>query len=150
MQAALPVAMNTTPLCTSDSFDGFLNSFLSQCRSSPLDISRVGTDINGLKTLTKYSAWKHVVDMSPHVLSNANETDARFITQLRLEALFRIKAFDELTTMATELLLIEQKKVESGVVLSSSYANPNPTIYAMRLLLAEVKTMTGQLHADCE
>ena len=144
MQAALPVAMNTTPLSTTDSFELFLNSFLSQCRSPPLDISRIGTDINGLKTLTRYSAWKYVVEMSQHVLSNANEADARFITQLRLEALFRIKAFDELTTMATELLMIEQKKVDSSAMISSPGTNPNPTMYAMRLLLAEVKTMTGQ------
>ena len=144
MQAALPVAMNTTPLSTTDSFDQFLSSFLSQCRSPPLDISRIGTDINGLKTLTKYSAWKYVVEMSQHVLSNANETDAQFITQLRLEALFRIKAFDELTTMAAELLLMEQKQVDSTAMMTTSSTNPNPTMYAMRLLLAEVKTMTGQ------
>jgi len=117
-----------------DAFDVYLTAFLSQCRAPPLDLNHVTADVAGLTLLAQHSAWKHVVEVSARMLTTPT-ADPAFVMRLRLEGLFRVKMFDELTVLATDILAAEEAK---------GPAADRGSVYGMRLLLAEIKTMTGQ------
>ena len=108
----------------------------------PVNPSAVPADLNGLQTLARSSAWKHVVDLASKLNDSSNEATISLPTKLRLEGLFRLKMFDDLAFETVNILSAERMKLlrhNDGV---EALRNSN-NIYAMQLLLSEVKAMTG-------
>lgn len=108
----------------------------------PVNPSAVPADLNGLQTLARSSAWKHVVELASKLNDSSNEATISLPTKLRLEGLFRLKMFDDLAFETVNILSAERMKLlrqNDGV---EALRNSN-NIYAMQLLLSEVKAMTG-------
>lgn len=153
------------PELPKDDLEAVVTAFLLNCRISPLAVNEVSSDVAGMQELAQAGAWKHVVDLSESSSFFTSETlvgsKLPFAAQFRLKGLFRMKQFDELAQDALNILSEEEK-------LSQSSESPiNDTVIALRLLLAEIKVMTGHgeegieqlsvmqhvlaaLHAACE
>lgn len=144
------------PQSSSSSFLDDVAAFLSNCRTIPLDPSTVPATPSGLQTFARASAWQYVVTLSAQLMqeqgpySDRHQGHIPTVLKLRLEGLFRMKMFDELTAEAGQILDVEMKRqrLESAPERSFDLTN------AMHLLQAEVLSMTGrgdeastQLHA---
>lgn len=111
-------------------------------RKAPLDLSSVPADINGLQILARSHAWRHLIELSSKVISGSTGSTAIAATRLRIEGLFRLKMFDELTFEAGNTLSAEKTKLLRNLTPEEMIQNKNK-VYAMQLLLAEIKAMTG-------
>ncbi len=95
----------------------------------------ISCDVAGLQKLTHYHSWKNVLVMSSKLFSESESMISCYpIWRFRLESLFRLKMYDELSTEAASLLNIEEKKDTVNVNI----------VYSMKLLLSEIKVMTGR------
>ena len=99
-------------------------------------------NLNGLQILARSSAWRHVIELSDRVIEANEATTISVATRLRLEGLFRLKMFDDLSHEAGQILAAERLKRPQHQPAEDLIQNMNK-IYAMQLLLAEVKAMTG-------
>ena len=99
-------------------------------------------NLNGLQILARSSAWRHVIELSDRVIEANEATTISVATRLRLEGLFRLKMFDDLSHEAGQILAAERLKRLQHQPAEDLIQNMNK-IYAMQLLLAEVKAMTG-------
>ena len=82
------------------------------------------------------------MELSSRVIDSNTSSSISIASKLRLEGLFRLKMFDDLSFEAGNILAAERIKL---VLLSTDgerIQNQN-RVYAMQLLLAEVKAMTG-------
>jgi hypothetical protein len=104
--------------------------------------SAVPADLNGLQTLARSSAWKHVVGLASKINDSSKAITINLPTKLRLEGLFRLKMFDDLAFETTNLLSSERMKLLRNTDGAEAIKSSN-NIYAMQLLLSEVKAMTG-------
>lgn len=105
-------------------------------RRKPGLIKDVSPDHAGLVALAEVHAWQGVVNLSSKLLFDNDIKDCNDkVWHLRFEGLFRMKMYDELSVEAGNLLSREESK--------SSGANHN-MIASMKLLLYEVKVMTGR------
>ena len=111
-------------------------------RKFPLDPSAVPVNLNGLQILARSFAWKHVIELSNRVSDSNAESEISLATKLRLEGLFRLKMFDDLSSETSMLLssLKNRLMLETDIVESLQTRN---SVYAMQLLLSETKAMTG-------
>eukprot|EP01038_Epipyxis_sp_PR26KG_P016847 gene16847-23079_t len=129
--------LSTRPLVTIvDQIDVLTDDFMRQCRKKPLNISEIGNDLNSLVILANNSAWKYVVQLSAKLLSNDQIEDIQYfqIIRFRFEGLFKLKMYDDLSQEVTDVLNKEESKIDSNVSLITS----------LRLLITEVKVMTGR------
>jgi hypothetical protein len=108
----------------------------------PLDPSTVPATLDGLQVLARSHAWRHVVELSSRVADSRADCPLSLGTKLRLEGLFRLKMFDDLSFEATNLLSAERTRILRDVDTDETVRSSN-NINAMRLLISEVKTMTG-------
>lgn len=108
----------------------------------PLDPSAIPATLDGLQVLARSHAWRHVVELSSRVNDSRATCQLSLGTKLRLEGLFRLKMFDDLSFEATNLLSAERAKILLDGDLDEAMRSSN-NINAMRLLISEVKTMTG-------
>ena len=108
----------------------------------PLDPSTVPATLDGLQVLARSHAWRHVVELSSRVADSRADCPFSLGTKLRLEGLFRLKMFDDLSFEATNLLSALRTRILRDVDSDEAVRSSN-NINAMRLLISEVKTMTG-------
>jgi hypothetical protein len=108
----------------------------------PLDPSTVPATLDGLQVLARSHAWRHVVELSSRVADSRADCPISLGTKLRLEGLFRLKMFDDLSFEATNLLSALRTRILRDVDSDEAVRSSN-NINAMRLLISEVKTMTG-------
>jgi hypothetical protein len=108
----------------------------------PLDPSTVPATLDGLQVLARSHAWRHVVELSSRVADSRAVCPVSLGTKLRLEGLFRLKMFDDLSFEATNLLSAERNRILRDVDSEETTRSSN-NINTMRLLISEVKTMTG-------
>lgn len=108
----------------------------------PLDPSTVPATLDGLQVLARSHAWRHVVELSSRVADSRADCPISLGTKLRLEGLFRLKMFDDLSFEATNLLSALRTRSLRDVDSDEAVRSSN-NINAMRLLISEVKTMTG-------
>lgn len=95
-------------------------------------------------TFAATSSWQGVATLSSKLLyeeENLPEQHLSLITGLRFEALYRMKQYDELATEAASILAEEESRLAAAG--ESDRFNFNTTV-AMRLLLNDVKIMTGR------
>lgn len=101
-------------------------------------------DFAGLVLFAQSCSWQSVVKLSAKLLFEEESVPEQLlskITALRFEGLYRMKQYDELTTEATGILTEEEKRIH----LEGGNANFNYNIIvAMRLLLNDIKLMTGR------
>lgn len=125
-------------------------------RKFPLDPGSVPATVAGLEILAKSSAWRHVIELSNKITdinnssTNNDESIISIKTRLRLEGLFRLKMFDELSYEVGSILTAERarlkekkERLQNQTSVKENEVPNNNTVYAMELLLVEVAVMTG-------
>ncbi len=113
-------------------------------RKQALAVEEVPPTLEGLLTFAATSSWQGVATLSSKLLfekENLPEQHLSLITGLRFEALYRMKQYDELATEAASILAEEESRL--AVEGESNRFNYNTTV-SMRLLLNDVKIMTGR------
>lgn len=108
----------------------------------PLDPSTVPATLDGLQVLARSHAWRHVVELSSRVADSRADCPISLGTKLRLEGLFRLKMFDDLSFEATNLLSAEKTRNLRDFDFDELIRSNND-MNGMRLLISEVKAMTG-------
>lgn len=107
-------------------------------------VEEVPSSLEGLLTFAATSSWQGVATLSSKLLfeeENLPEQQLSLITGLRFEALYRMKQYDELATEAASILAEEESRLTTEG--ESTLFNYNTTV-SMRLLLNDVKIMTGR------
>lgn len=118
-------------------------------RCAPMDISKVPHSLNGLHELAQANAWKQVLEMSDSFITSKEfeqelKLSGTAVTPaigIRMEAMFRLKLFDDLAQEAGIILTEQERQVN---LHSTGEISDHNAIVAIKLLLAEVKTMTGR------
>ena len=82
------------------------------------------------------------MELSSRVIDSNTSSSISIASKLRLEGLFRLKMFDDLSFEAGNILAAERIKLLLLSTDGERIQNQN-RVYAMQLLLAEVKAMTG-------
>eukprot|EP00596_Hydrurales_sp_CCMP1899_P005610 CAMPEP_0119036770 /NCGR_PEP_ID=MMETSP1177-20130426/4707_1 /TAXON_ID=2985 /ORGANISM="Ochromonas sp, Strain CCMP1899" /LENGTH=415 /DNA_ID=CAMNT_0006997107 /DNA_START=66 /DNA_END=1310 /DNA_ORIENTATION=- len=144
-----PAPEKKLPLLTSsvdESAEMMMHTFISKCKKFPLDINAVPKNAL-VQTFALSSAWRQVADLSSKVDDTKTQTSSAIsvTTRLRLEGLYRLKMFDDLSIEAGNVLATERARfaLMGMQTHSEAYVQCSNTMYALRLLLAEVKAMTG-------
>jgi hypothetical protein len=133
------------PLLTSsvdETAEMMMHTFISKCKKFPMDTNAVPANAL-IQTFALSSAWKQVVDLSSKVNDTKTSSAISVTTRLRLEGLYRLKMFDDLSSEAGNVLVAERARFVVMQKDSEAYIQCSNTMYALRLLLAEVKAMTG-------
>jgi len=131
-------------LTPAEILDTELKVFIGQCRKQALAVEEVQLTLEGLLTFAATSSWQGVATLSSKLLfeeENLPEQHLSLITGLRFEALYRMKQYDELATEAASILAEEESRLAAEG--ESERFNYNTTV-SMRLLLNDVKIMTGR------
>ena len=119
------------------SADNMLASFEGKCRISPINPSEVPDNYLGLQNLARCSAWKYVIERC----SGSTTSQDYSAKLIRLEALFRLKMFDDLSFEANNMLAHEKQR--SNLPGQTNEITQSSLVISLQLLLAEVKAMTG-------
>lgn len=176
-QAIAPTNYTSSVPTEAESLDVMTASFLSRCRTLPLDPREVSEKEAGLLVFARASAWAHVVDLSENLLKGVDSdgSDFTLTLRLRLQGLYKLKMFDVLSNEASKILTSEEKiyytkmkdlgrsdninsSSSSSIVGSKGVgtsagaddasvggtSSSEDIIFSMRLLLADIKAMTGQ------
>jgi len=133
---------------TIDPFDEMVNRFLSLCRTTPMDVSSITFTVSGIQLFARSHAWRQVVESS-NSLINKDQLGLTggvltLVMKLRLEGLFRLKMFDELIVEASKILQTEENRLSEIVDTHPSDPIDCDLLIAMKLLLCEIKALTGQ------
>ncbi len=115
-----------------------VEDFLGRCNVLPIDKDTVSLDLEGLVELANSCVWKKVAENAEILLKDRNNKDYIIILQLRFEALFRLKMFDELTS---EVITAIPQLISNPNIPESKASH---IALSMKLLLAEVKFLTGR------
>lgn len=113
-------------------------------RKQALVVEDVPPTFDGLVTLAESSSWQGVVKLSAKLLYEQENLPGHLfsrVTGLRFEGLYRMKQYDELATEATSILTEEELKMAAE---GERYEFNYNTTVSMRLLLNDVKIMTGR------
>uniref|UniRef100_A0A7S0SYE5 Uncharacterized protein n=1 Tax=Chromulina nebulosa TaxID=96789 RepID=A0A7S0SYE5_9STRA len=133
---------------TIDPFDEMVNRFLSLCRTTPMDVSSITFTVSGIQLFARSHAWRQVVESSNSLISKdqlgLTGGVLTLVMKLRLEGLFRLKMFDELIVEASKILQTEENRLSEIVDTHPSDPIDCDLLIAMKLLLCEIKALTGQ------
>lgn len=112
-------------------------AFLAKCVVTPLNLTKIPKNLNGLDILVQCNAWKYCVDLlEPMITSSGDASSASdILIKYKLQGLYRMKQFDN--------LLVEISKIIAHEEALKNNANMD-TVISMKLLLADIKVLTGQ------
>lgn len=140
-----------SPQTPSSSLQEETAAFLARCRTVPLDPQTVPPTLAGLKTFAQASAWKYVVELSEKLLASSSSASGfggavgpdglSYVLRIRLEGLFRMKMFDELSHEVSRILAEDAEKKKSKAYCEN---RSDDLSVAMHLLMAEVLSLTGR------